>query len=756
MKLLETLASLKIAVVLLVLLLMGLAAGTIIESSSGAEVAGRLVYYSWWFLALEAAFALNVTASILVLYPWGKQRVGFLVTHGSLLLILVGALLSFFFKSEGQLGLWEGETGNRIANHDREGHVTEEATLPFSVRLMQFRVDHYPGTMRPSGFRSEVLIIEPDGKIRPASIWMNHELEVHGWRLFQSSYRQEGGRQASIFSVSKDPGQSVVFVGYALLVVGMCIVLGTRISQARARAARDAAAAKTGGRTAAVALALASLAGAGLARADDVTEALRRLPVQHDGRVMPLDTLAREAVWQVTGSSSFEGNDPVALVMAWTFNPQASANAPLVAVGSGLASAAGLPEGTRHASFAQLVSNRKVLGLIEEARRAEAEERPRQGLVSDAEKLEQRLLALQRFLARDAIRTQPNSTDPNAKWGAPDLTTPAALAALARGPRPEGWPAPSAIEREITYNAVRPTRIAWIVLLASFLLSIAAWGRKNRLLDGLSLLGLVAGLAVMTWGIATRWVVADRFPAANMYESLLFLAWGVGLFAVVAFAFMRNRLLVLNACAMAALTMALTDLLPIDRFIHPVAPVLAGTPWLAIHVPIIMVSYSVLALGVVVAHMQIGFTIFAPAKTETIDRMADLLYWYMMVGSILLITGILTGSAWAASSWGRYWGWDPKEVWSLVAFLAYAAIIHARWDNIIGPFGVAAISIVAFQTILMTYLGVNFVLGVGLHSYGFGDSPVLAWMILVAAVEAGFLGLGWAAHRKQAAAAAAR
>ena len=82
---------------------------------------------------------------------------------------------------------------------------------------------------------------------------------------------------------------------------------------------------------------------------------------------------------------------------------------------------------------------------------------------------------------------------------------------------------------------------------------------------------------------------------------------------MIAYAFMRNRVVVLNAAVMAALTMALTDLLPIDRFIHPIAPVLAGTPWLAIHVPIIMVGYAVLALGLVVAHMQIGFTIFAPA-----------------------------------------------------------------------------------------------------------------------------------------------
>ncbi|HTP53158.1 MAG TPA: cytochrome c biogenesis protein CcsA [Anaeromyxobacteraceae bacterium] len=754
MKLLETLASLKVAVVLLVALLLGLAAGTIIESSSGTDAAGRLVYYSWWFLALQAAFAVNVLASIVVLFPWGKQRIGFLVTHSAAILILAGALVSFFFKSEGQLSLWEGETGSRIVNTDRQGRVLDESTLPFSVRLMQFRIDHYPGTMRPSGFRSEVLIIE-DGKARPASVWMNHELEVQGWRLFQSSYRQTGGRQMTVLSASKDPGQPIVFLGYGLLVLGMCIVLATRISQARARAERDAAiGAKAAKGAAAVALLLASAALTGPARADDLVDAIARLPVQHDGRVMPFDTVARESVWQVTGSRSWEGMDPVALATAWTFNPSATANAPVVALGgSDLARTAGFPEGTRHASFNQIVNNPRAMALIDEARRLEAQDQPRHGVLSDAEKLEQRLLALQRFLQREEIRSVPDPADPKGRWGVPELTTPAALAALSRGPRPEGWPSAAAIEREITYNAVRPTRIAWIILGASFLLSVVAFGRRNKLLDVLAFVGLLGGLAVMTWGIGTRWAIADRFPAANMYESLLFLAWGVGLFAVVAFAVMRNRVVVLNACAMAALTMALTDLLPIDGFIHPVPPVLAGTPWLAIHVPIIMVSYSVLALGVVVAHMQIGFTIFAPRKQETIERMADLLYWYMFVGSILLITGILTGSIWAASSWGRYWGWDPKEVWSLVAFLAYAAIIHARWEKMIGSFGVAAISIVAFQTILMTYLGVNFVLGIGLHAYGFGDSPVLMWMIVVAVVEAAFLALGWAAHRKQAAAA---
>ena len=147
--------------------------------------------------------------------------------------------------------------------------------------------------------------------------------------------------------------------------------------------------------------------------------------------------------------------------------------------------------------------------------------------------------------------------------------------------------------------------------------------------------------------------------------------------------------------------------------------------------------------------MQIGVEIFAPARRDLALKMAELPYWYIHVGSILLIAGILTGSIWAASSWGRYWGWDPKEVWSLVAFLAYMAILHARVERLIGTFGVAAWSIVAFWTILMTYLGVNFVLAAGLHSYGFGDSSVVRAMVATALVETAFIGVAWARLRKK-------
>ena len=762
---LTQLASLKLAVILLVMLLVGLAAGTIIESSKGAEVAGRTVYYAWWFLGLQALFTANVIASILTLFPWGKARIGYLLTHGSLLVIFAGASMTYFLKVEGQLGLWEGQTGSQVQSGDRNGQVAGSFQLPFSVKLDDFEVEHYQGTMRPSQFRSRVQITDLDtGRTFPAQIWMNHPLHHRGYSLFQSSYQQDRDpttgavrREATILSVSKDPGQNVVFVGYALLVLGMCVVLGTRMAETKKRRELermlegDARAPSRGGARAgkaAAALALLVLA-VGARAADPSVEALRRLPVQHDGRAMPLDTLAREAVWHVTGGYEWNDEDPVATVAGWVFDPARAASTPVVKLDSPeLAVAVGLPSGTKYAAFGQLVNSPRVLQLMEQARREAMVDRARHGVLADAEKLEERLTWMQGFFDREKLRVIPKQ-DPLAKWDVPQIDRVQDLVTLSTGPRLPGWPSKAAVEREILYKQVRPVRLAWIVLLGALVVSLVAWNGRSKALDAVAFLGLLAGFGLMTWGIAMRWAVAGRIPASNMYESLLFLAWGVGLFAVVALPVLRNRLVVVNATAMAALTMALTDLLPIDRFIHPMTPVLTGTPWLAIHVPIIMVGYSVLALGMIIAHMQIGFTIFAPRRQDLVARMADLNYWYMFVGSILLIAGILTGSVWAASSWGRYWGWDPKEVWSLVAFLAYMAIVHGRFDRFIGQFGVAALNVIAFQTILMTYLGVNFVLSSGLHSYGMGDSPVVTWMIVVGVVEGLFVGWGWLAYRRQ-------
>jgi cytochrome c-type biogenesis protein CcsB len=596
-------------------------------------------------------------------------------------------------------------------------------------------------------FRSRVTVKAGPGAGHPAVIEMNRPLSHGGFQFFQSSYRMEGGREMSVLSVSRDPGMPIVFFGYGLLVLGMLVVLATRIAQRN----QPATAGLTVALLTSALLAWSSAALAAETPSRDLATRLRRLPVQSDGRTMPLDTQARDAVRTVTGRDAWHGIEPAAMVVGWTLDPKGWMEEPIVRIDGEVASLIGRSPDLRYASFHSLVSSQALRDRLAMAQhRAEASHKPSR---EDKHllKIDERLTLLNGFFEGEAIRPIP-AADSKAAWSkAADATTAAAYAQLEERIRPTApshYPTREAIEREIVYNAAHPGRNAWVLLLTAAIAAGLSMGRGRMLLRRVAIAGTTLGFLAMTWGIGTRWQIAGRIPASNMYESMLFLGWGVGLFAVVSL-FMKNRIPLFNASAMAALVMMLLDFLPIDPFIHPMPPVLSGTPWLAIHVPIIMVSYSVLAIGTFLAHVVVGIGVFRPKRHDLAERWSDLLYWYLMVGSILLIAGILSGSIWAASSWGRYWGWDPKEVWSLVAFLAYMAILHARFDGQIGNFGVAVSSIAAFWTILMTYLGVNFVLASGLHSYGFGSSNLVRIMGVIALAETAFLVAGWRAEKER-------
>ncbi len=760
-QIIQILGSMKITVGLLLILLVVLATGTIIESTQSREAAAQMVYGATWFFVMLGLFSVNLAASMVDRWPWSKGRLGFAILHGSMIVILVGSLTTEFTKVDSQLALWEGQSGDSLIDQSKH-RKGAEVPLGFTMRLDDFQIDHYPGTQRPAMFRSLVTLTDgATGTETQHKIWMNHPLYWGGFKFFQSSYQMQGGREMSILSVSRDPGQTIVFWGYGLLVFGMLVVLVTRIKQRRALPEGyfpESGPMKLKQRQIALGIALTvGLGFTGTGEAASVSaatlESLHSLPMQHDGRVMPLDTMARESVLEVTGKKKWAGTDQVATVLGWTFNSGAWADAPIVKIGSSdLAAALQFP-GKKHAAFNAVIAAPAFRTLVDEGRRQAGQELPLTPVQEAALELESRLVVMHSFLTGQALRAQPVSTDPVAPWVVPEnIVDPTALeqfgAQLAASPH-VNYPTAKLMQNEALYNALRPTRLAWWVLLPATVLAYFGWRRKeNPWRNRLTTILLIVGFAVMTWGLAMRWQAAGRIPASNMYESMLFLAWGVGLFATVATLTVKNKLVLFNAAAMSTLVIMLTDLLPMDSFIHPMPPVLSGTPWLAIHVPIIMVSYALLALSAFVAHMRIGVEIFKPAERAMAMVMDEAHYWYVQIGSIMLIVGILTGSIWAASSWGRYWGWDPKEVWSLVAFLAYMAILHARIDRWLGGFGVAAASIAAFGTILMTYLGVNYVLAAGLHSYGFGGSKIAFWLLIGGLVEVAFVAVGFWAYRR--------
>ncbi len=533
---------------------------------------------------------------------------------------------------------------------------------------------------------------------------------------------------------------------------------------------------------------------------------IRSITVQHDGRWPPLDTLARDLVWSVTGTTRFDGHDPVLLVLAWTFDSQRWIHEPLISVGPAeLRGELELPASKGSFSFMDLVNHRPLLAQFEILRKMEGGGAmdPLQSKVSD---IRVKLGTLDEIFGGRSLCLIPDVQDANGLWrpiarvgaegqtsvqsawtalGAAflkdDATAFAAASeqlASALDALPAAYrPGPDSTATELRYNRINPFGVGWMLMAVGAAFSLLALAVRKTWFDRLVAVPLVVAFLLISYGIMLRWQIAGRVPASNIYESLLFLGWGVGLFAVIAMFVFNNRLVPMTASIMAALSLFLADLLPVDPFVRPPPPVLMDTVWMAIHVPIIMVSYSVLAIGVLIAHLQVVTMAVAPGRTKLVAAIDDLHYWYIHVGSILLLAGIVTGSMWGASSWGRYWGWDPKEVWSLVALLGYLTILHVRLDTarvpvwayavggalVLGVLGISAYrldavtpvkalslvgatvalalfvlargrfatavkSILCFWLILMTYVGVNFVLGMGLHSYGFGKGAVVHYM----------------------------
>ena len=219
-----------------------------------------------------------------------------------------------------------------------------------------------------------------------------------------------------------------------------------------------------------------------------------------------------------------------------------------------------------------------------------------------------------------------------------------------------------------------------------------------------------------------------------MYESLVFMGWGAIALGLAAEALNRKRFLALSAGLMGFVCLAFSENLPIDSAINPLVPVLAHTYWLSVHVMTVMLSYSAFALAMVLGHVVLFVAVFQREKTALLSSLSGLLYRTLQVGVLFLAAGVVFGAIWANESWGRYWGWDPKETWSLITFFIYLAIIHARFAGWLGHFGLGASAILGFLAVVMTYYGVNFILASGLHAYGFSEGGQF-YAALFAALE---------------------
>jgi len=230
-------------------------------------------------------------------------------------------------------------------------------------------------------------------------------------------------------------------------------------------------------------------------------------------------------------------------------------------------------------------------------------------------------------------------------------------------------------------------------------------------------------LAVHTTAIILRWVASyeqgyGHAPFSNLFESLVFFAWTITLIYLIIEN--KTRMKVIGAYAMPLAFFAMLYALKLDPAIKPLMPALKSN-WLIAHVIACFLGYAGFAVSAALSLMYLVTKQENDPKSKRALLLDELIYQTVVVGFILLTAGIVTGSIWANSAWGTYWSWDPKETWSLITWLVYAAMLHSRYMRGWQGRRLAWFSLIGFGCVLFTYFGVNLLLS-GLHSYATGKT----------------------------------
>jgi cytochrome c-type biogenesis protein CcsB len=275
----------------------------------------------------------------------------------------------------------------------------------------------------------------------------------------------------------------------------------------------------------------------------------------------------------------------------------------------------------------------------------------------------------------------------------------------------------------VAYNRWMPFRFGWVFMLTAAIGVLLHQGSRWRWLYYGAAVSYVAGLVALVTGFGIRIAISGRPPVTNMYESVIYVGAGVAILGGLFELIYRQRYILTAAATVATVALVLADSCPLllDPSVRPLEPVLRSNFWLVTHVMTITLSYAALALALGIANITLGYYLVASHNEAAIDSLSRFTYKAIQVGVLLLAAGIILGGVWADYSWGRFWGWDPKEVWALVALIGYLAVLHARFAGWVGHRGLAVLSVGCFSLVVMAWYGVNFVLGAGLHSYGFGD-----------------------------------
>jgi ABC-type transport system involved in cytochrome c biogenesis permease subunit len=470
---------------------------------------------------------------------------------------------------------------------------------------------------------------------------------------------------------------------------------------------------------------------------------LESIPVQDGGRKKPYLVFAQESLLSLAGKTSVkidgQKRSAMEVITSLWLTPQGWDEKELLLVNhKPLKDAIGLDPARRLFSYRELASNSKLVALLNEAQA----QRPRSGnerltgLPKEAADVGLRMAKFEALAKGTGLGFVADSASPNGTWtppseesltalrtafaanDQPDFNTAAAqfreaMAAIA----PQFQPSASVIQTELLYQKIHPFGWAWKFYLAAAVI-LVLWNAPGGYRAAWVLAGM--GLLLQIAGFTARILISGRAPVTNMYESIIWVAFGTVLFALIFEAIYRSKYFLLGALPVAVVSLILADTQPValNPGIHLLAAVLRNNFWLSTHVTTITLSYAAFLLALGIGHIVLGMVM---AGKKPSSALYNYLYRVLQIGVLLLAIGTILGAVWANYSWGRFWDWDPKETWALVTLLAYLFLLHGRIAGKWGGFGMAVGAVLCFLSVLMAWYGVNFVLGAGLHSYGFGS-----------------------------------
>ena len=471
---------------------------------------------------------------------------------------------------------------------------------------------------------------------------------------------------------------------------------------------------------------------------------LEKIPVQESGRKKPYIVFAEESTLALSGKTALKVDDKSYSAMTFIttlwLNPQGWETKPVILVNhKPLKEATGLDLSRKLFSYDELVDNPKLREILNEAAtlRAKPGAPKLTGLPKEAADVGMRLAEFEGLTSGEIFRFVANPKFSDGPWSPapPALLTPLRTAFLADDSaafaqaaskfasemaaiQPQFQPPAWKIDLETLYQKSHPIRWAWVLYAAAGIILMLAGGKTGGYAIAWLLAG--AGFVFQVFGFVARVMISGRAPVTNMYESIIWVAFGTILFAFIFEAIYRSRYFFLGAIPVAVVSLILADSQPValSRSINPLVPVLRDNFWLTTHVLTITLSYAAFALALGVGHIILARAIRGRQPSAPLY---NYLYRTLQVGVLLLAIGTILGGVWANYSWGRFWDWDPKETWALITLLGYLFLLHGRIAGKWGGFGLAVGSVVCFLCVLMAWYGVNFVLGVGLHSYGFGS-----------------------------------